>query len=214
MKAVIGIPSDGTGYYDDCECFMFCPFCKSVSGNNVIFSDYVTLPMLWCDACGARSVLDMQLKFNDEHGLDLIGDMNELKHTHPDLNYNIDSLDKYILEDINVYKYYYVNLLFIEKVTNGQLSDYNSDILLERDDVCKFIESNYSDELKSNLNLTYITLNDNDPTFTVYLACDSYNSVNPLISYPTNFSMAHDGCCIYLQCNKGGESFCVTYWGD
>lgn len=38
-----------------------CPFCGDDSYDNLQWTDYVSHPMLWCDGCGATSVIDMTL---------------------------------------------------------------------------------------------------------------------------------------------------------
>jgi len=54
MKVVIGI---------DC---VYCPFCnKWVDAENSLqYDDYIIEPMLWCDSCGARAVLNFHGKAN------------------------------------------------------------------------------------------------------------------------------------------------------
>ena len=47
------------------------------------------------------------------------------------------------------------------------------------------------------------------------LPVNSYNSENPLIKYPSNFDLSHDGIYIYLLYEDlKGNIFCMNYWGD
>lgn len=41
------------------EGYLYCGQCRKVrDGDDLQYSDYVTEPMIWCDECGARSVID------------------------------------------------------------------------------------------------------------------------------------------------------------
>lgn len=45
-----------------------CPFCSNISEYDLQYEDYVTLPMLWCTECGARSVLDCDIHMETPTG--------------------------------------------------------------------------------------------------------------------------------------------------
>lgn len=156
---------------------LYCPFCSSFDIDNLMLSDYVVKPMLWCGNCNARAILDLNDVYsgyandtdvdiyqyesmNIEH-LEVIGDMDKLKIKHPEINYkalnslldeNKDNDDDNDNDnnDNNEYTYYYVELLYIEKVINYELANYYSEKLQTQESIRHFIKKNTTITLRSH----------------------------------------------------------------
>lgn len=55
---------------------------------------------------------------------------------------------------------------------------------------------------------------DNKP-FRTYFSVNSYDPMEPQISYPKFFDLSHDGIHIYLDCtDRNGDPLRVSFWGD
>ncbi len=218
MKIVIALDTK----YD--EHFVFCPCCLKYSEDNLIYSDYVTTTMLWCEDCDARCVLDLSIdiKINEIKKLTKIGDINTLKKSHPELNYkSLKNIDGNYIQN---YEFFYVNLLFIENVINFKLDDYYSDNLVSQLNTTQFIESKYNKEMMNKFNIKKydksffgyeLTQDDYDKHFNLSIECFSYNAVCPKNKYPKSFELDHGGVYVHLKCkNNNNETVYVTYWGD
>lgn len=212
MKAVIGIPFHDIKYdeilCDGQEFITFCPYCLETNDIEVQIDEYVEIPMIWCN-CGAHCVLDVPKEFvyKNINDLEIIGNLYALKSHLPELNYN--DINE---ENIHNYIFYYVNLLFIEKVVNHKLSKFESPIPLDQLTVIYFINNNYDNQLAQTLN---ITKTKDEPSFNLSLECNSYSSEHPLIPYPAKFDMYHGGPSIYLQCRTNtNEIIYTSYCGD
>ncbi len=218
MKIVIAFDTK----YD--EHFVFCPCCLKYSEDNLIYNDYVTTTMLWCDNCDARCVLDLStdIKIDEIKKLTKIGDVDALKKSHSEFNYK--SLNNINENYIQNYEFFYVDLLFIENVINCDLDYYYRDTLLNQNDTIQFIESKYNKEIMEKFNIkkyndTFfgfnLTQDDYDKHFNLSIECSSYNANCPKIKYPNSFNLDHDGVYVHLKCkNNNNETKYVTYWGD
>ncbi len=53
-------------YYNDSWFDAICPFCNFIpkrQSHTLQFYDYVDKPMIWCDGCKARAVLNTTVEF-------------------------------------------------------------------------------------------------------------------------------------------------------
>lgn len=213
-----------------------CPFCNYKECNDVQWDDYVEKkPMLWCEGCGARSVLDMSL--------DDVRDIGDLPE---------EEFERFTLE---------VPLCFIERVSNMQLCTYTRKGFppLPQENVREFVEKvsvetlrkkcpshDYdglhddckegrcevcNEMLKYSCNIGFNVYGEGNVEgedecefrggeksdlidFGISMECNSYDVETPLVPYPKNFDLRHDGIYVYLQCVDGkGERFTTCYWG-
>ena len=226
MKIIFGVDLteiDSEYDIDESYCMVFCPYCFH-GNNNVVFNDYVDMPMIWCDGCDARCVLNMSLDVNKTEmtKLEKIGNLTELLDKHPELKYNIDNnlnstkYHKDYPENLNEYEFYYVELLFIEKVINSKLSHYNVDNILDDITIRNFIDSNYDKNLMEKYNITKVKeIHYDKLNYNLSLECNSYSATKPVNSYPKNFNMNHDGPSIFLKCKDSNNNIIYTsYCGD
>ncbi len=202
---------DNDSYFDEePECILFCPYCLCVEEGNCQYIDYVDKPMLWCGGDCARCVLDLSLDVTNIEikNLEKIGNIGDLKIKHPEFNYN--NIKN------NNYEFYYVNLLFIEKVINSKLVHYNVNEILNDDIIRDFIESNYDKKIMEKYNIMKIKdIYDDKVNFNLSIDCNSYNALKPSQPYPQNYDMSHDGPSIYLKClDLNNKIICTSYCGD
>ncbi len=219
MKVIFGVlienmecnDYDNDSYFDEePECILFCPYCLCIEENNCQYIDYVDKPMLWCGYDCARCVLDLPLDITNVEikKLEKIGNINDLKIKHQELNYN--NIKN------NNYEFYYVNLLFIEKVINSKLAHYTVNETLDDNIIRDFIKSNYDKQMMKEYNIAKIkNICDDKINFNLSIDCNSYNAVKPSQPYPKNYDMGHDGPSIYLRClDKDNKIIYVSYCGD
>lgn len=193
---------------DEHETFI-CPFCKRMGFDenvNVQCDDYVKEPMLWCDSCGARSFLDVDLN--------LFFDIIDSK--------SIDNEYYSPLENgVHAYKFH---LKKVKKVLPNNF-DYTSNVQLTDQQVRELCELNYynykqlTQETIKKYDLREIKEDNyeeyDEKLMNVALTCDSYNVMKPTIPYPKSARFNHDG--IYLRCkveNKEGNIKNTCFWGD
>jgi len=125
---------------------------------------------------------------------------NVLSRTDVDENYRAHEGNQYLI--------YKVELAKIEKVINYQLSQIRATDTLSQDQLRQLIDS-YSDDSDEDEN------EDRQIDFKYGLDVNSYNVKDPIISYPKNLDLRHDGIDIYLDCTTSkGKPFQCRYWGD
>lgn len=190
-----------------------CPFCLVWHENTMQYTDYVTHPMIWCDNCWARAVIDpLSVKFVHEQG-------NPVNHLTGDSRAYVCDLYKII----RISNCRSVALCYTEE----DKTEEEREILLRRlfsEDIPynRLKEFGLKRRGKGKKALDCVCENDGEPnheTLACSLGCsfpvNSYNTEEPEIPYPENFSLAHDGICIYLDCqDKQGKLHRVVYWGD
>ena len=95
---VDGVDSDEVyvddGRLDEQDIIVLCPFCFVFRDNAMIFADYVSNPMLWCN-CGARAVFDLPIdvtRLSIEENKK-VGNIKNLEKEYK----NVSPLDKYDL---------------------------------------------------------------------------------------------------------------------
>lgn len=211
-----------------------CPFCDHKEYNDVQWDDYVEKkPMLWCEGCGARSVLDMS-----PDDVRRIYDLPE------------EEFERFTLE---------APLCFIERVSNMQLCRYTKESPpLPQESVREFVgkvdchtlwnkcpshdyDGLHYDCKEGRCEVCNEILKHEGVGFNVYgegnsegedecefrcgekselidfgisMECNSYDVESPRIPYPKNFNLMHDGIYVYLQCvDSKGERFTTCYWG-
>lgn len=188
-------PCEFDSVVDDSECVTgTCP-CSDVpfqiiryEMNDVYqWSDYVTHPMIWCEACGRRSFLCISCK--------------------PDLK---ESEDGRCLE----YTYPLVNVI---GVRNYQLYDckWTDDTYAKYFDELLKVEYHDQENFCQERGIEYCG-DDDDRTYkqdwSRYVKCNSSNTED--VEKPID--MAHDGIYVYClcECKKCGVTFQGCYWGD
>lgn len=209
------------------DCIIICPFCGYFK-DIYQTTDYVSEPMIWCcgytRGCGARSVIDRTVN-------KIPIDQEEIDKIH-----NIDSIrayyDTYFDEldlESNEYSFYYVELLYIKKCINYQLTDFHCNKEVSQSVIYKLIQYGkdikLGEILKSN-NITYEMNKEYEickydiNSFNVALDIGSYNNLvnssnQKIHDLVPNIDLSHDGINIYLLCiNSKNELIVVNYWGD
>lgn len=204
---------------DDEDKTFICPFCRCTGSKgkcfvcnnssdyeNLQYDDYVNEPMLWCDSCGARAFLDVDL--------DAFADLLE-DSENTDNKYYV-----HLTSDIHAYKF---PLKKVKRVRPSNL-DYTSRVQLSDSQARKLLELNcfkyeqLSEEVIKKYDLykikEYGELEDKN-VMNIALRCDSYDVMTPLIPYPENSEFDHDG--IYLHCeveDSTGKIENTYFWGD
>lgn len=214
MRIIIGLSADDGE--EDWQ-ILICPFCHSFAPRNFQFDDYVDRPMLWCDKCPARSVLNLPIlqvvvgidPTTTPYQLTKIGTLLDIHRIDP-------TLDLSTIPD-RPYIFYYTTLLFIERIISSRLSDYTTPQPIDESIVRQLIDSNYDPELCVQHGI--VKRSDHfDPDgidFNLSLTCASYNAELPKYPYPRNFELDHDGVYVYLQCReRDGRMVTIKYWGD
>jgi hypothetical protein len=231
MKIILGVDmrcygGDQCLSFEDEDTVLICPFCNYV--DCCIHADYVSNPMLWCEGCGARSVIgNISIDTFELSVLEKIGDIGDLKNIHPELahiNLNVYDCNGGYVRGDNDYNFYYCDLLFIERVINDELGKYRADVGLDEWFIRSFIDNKYDVNFMQLHNIKKVKKDDEEydeeygeveVDFTLSLSCNSYNAVIPAISYPANFDMSHDGIMINLKCkDKDGQEILAFYAGD
>ena len=191
-------------YWYDYNDMLICPWCKRGEDRNFQIADYVDKPMLWCDSCGARSVLDLDLEFSKE-------DVIRVDEVPPEFDISP--------RDTADYGFYLTNLLWIEKVMPRGLDSYKPTRKLNKDDIIRFIECSYDDKIAQELGLENESCEDEDDialrTINLGIKCQSFDVTRPRFPYPLMFDLSHDGGNICVQCiDKNKEVITVCYSGD
>jgi hypothetical protein len=201
----------------------FCIECeKIVCSENIIWDDYCNNPMLWCNSCGARIFFNKKTFYSNTKIINnnIILTNSQIQQIKNEINTwgeipNIDS----ILSNFKV-----VELLIVKKVVNDKLAkcyykknksqksinkNYNNSSDLDSDNSSDSDNSNVSDIFNHN------SLWKCEKFFNIGFECNSYNVNNPLIPYPDDFDISHDGKYIYCQCiDKNNKIIYCCYWGD
>jgi hypothetical protein len=205
MYCIVGEEDEG--------CAVLCPFCGNV--GELQHEDYVTAPMIWCDNCGARSVLKLPL---DRGNVDFAGceryEPSDLEivafrklHHHNSCTFETTT------------KYYKVPVEKIAFVANCELLPYKAgEKIPSLTDIAKLIESDYSKDIVEELGL--LECDDDEIGYSLYepqhplnlkVPCDSWNVVEPKVPYPKGFHTHHDGIEVGVELENGTV---VYYWGD
>lgn len=198
--------------------FSICPNCN-ILGEGLIDDDYVSHPMIWCDECGSQFIIDAPLEdYLDKYKIDNIKlnkeNIKQLKKLLNDTTNNND------IEELKQ-SFYTFNLMYVKQLINNDLSYYYSNKLISQENINKFIDSNYDNNLRRELKIKKIKLEDIDPEFiinntkyfNIAIDCESYNIHNPKNKYPYNFSLTHDGTYIYYKCIDTNNNTVFGYYG-
>ncbi len=227
---------DNDNFYIDNQ-ITLCPLCNYIddSYEDLQIEDYVTQPMLWCDNCGCRLVLDLKHNYDDNY---------DYNYNTENLLFNVSEEVKDIFENIIIEDNIQNPLIFgiplvkIHKVVNRDLYKYGvkESQSLSQKELIKFINSDF--DLENNPKFykkpkkkedyykptsdsedlgIFIDTPDRIIDFDVGLIIDDYN-VDKVNEICPKLDLSHDGRCVYLQCysNEGenGELYQMTYWGD
>ncbi len=227
-------------YYDEhFELGAMCPFCNHGEFESLQYSDYVEKkPMLWCGWCGARSVLDISLgdveKLYDEVSvlspeesklvyrdvplcfIERVSNMQLCRYTKKERPHLPQECVREFVEKIDC------NTLW-EKCPSHDYDGLHDDCKEKRCEVCNEmlkhegvgfnvygegnVEGEDECEFRGGQKSELID-------FGISMQCNSYDVEVPLVPYPNNFDLRHDGIYIYLQCvDSKGERFTTCYWG-
>jgi hypothetical protein len=185
---------------EECQARCFCMKEDVDAYEHIQWSDYVTTPMVWCDSCGARSVICIHCQPEIE-----VTELGEGRRTV-------------------VYNY---PLMKVEKVLNTQLYSwqwtkeladlYLSDFLKFRQDPKMY----YNDALKAEKEFAArIGLKSRDDEEDI--GFDDLWDIAPIIDSldgqkpPIPLDMRHDGTNVYFLCYHEAcqNRVVVRYWGD
>jgi hypothetical protein len=173
-----------------------CPFCNVKNKRvEIMDDDYITMPMLWCNNCGARAFIDG------------IHDDNHDYLSSPNYKPREDIKCEYTT---SCYKYTFP-LLKIVRVVDHKMNRYITDMKLTDEQVIEIMQNKYSKELKEKYKLKKNKDSKGNPNFNFSLPCDSYNIQDEKISYPDEIDLSHDGVYIRVLL-ENGKTEC--YWGD
>lgn len=186
---------------------------------------YSTHLMIWCDECGARSVIDTRDKkeLKDIDLKSILSGADRSSNGYDNLEFDINNGN-----DVKIYE---VHVCYILRVSNVDLEkrmaytqDYDKIKELVRTgggDGDNFVSYNHLYDVRS---MSYKSAESDDDTkektvyylpFSLYLKVDSYDVMSPKEPYPPNFDTSHDGRCIYLDClDAAGNEFRAEYDGD
>ncbi len=181
------------------NCDITCPFCKKISDLNssIQVDDYVEVPMLWCDNCGATAFL----KVSDDFDFDCLDNISHL-------NKNPLYIEEYSIPLVKVLEV--VDICLVDYISSTKLTPIEINEILsgkKRNILNDYIVNKYNlrreDEYRENKDLNLM--------FNMSLPVYSYNVYSPKKEYPINIDLSHDGVCVYckLENNK-----IVAYWGD
>ena len=220
MKAIVAFRGDDVSD----EPIGVCPFCHAFEKRNVQIEDYVERPMLWCDGCGARSVLDLPLEFevaalDSDPVVETLGACEDLKRLDPDAHPRDHPAHREEVK-LDAYRFFRVPLLWIRRAVCAGLDRYRTTRALSQPELRRFVASNYDGSIQRELGLEKRKKRLRDPhevDLALGIECQSYNAEKPAVPYPPHFALDHDGIYAYLECSKGpdaAECFRVMYWGD
>lgn len=226
-----------------------CPFCNYISKDRdyeetLQFDDYVDQPMIWCDECGARAFLDIDIDMLELLHLenlkqylpeDRLSDAQVKKLEELLPKYEIDSKEipheivskiarNFEVKETEKLRFFKAEILFVKRVKNYMLLDYTAKDLISEENINTLIQLNkniYDSEKMADLSDFGIIkkLDDEkefniEEEFNVSLPCNSYNIENPAKSYPENFYLKHDGVFVSCEVVHNGKICYYEYWGD
>jgi hypothetical protein len=212
-------------YYFCTENEVYGVICHCGRTDVLQYTDYVVKPMIWCDSCGARVVLDIPLE-REQITLGTEVDRPTIK------NFSLSSYGSDIRTE-DFYspktKFYKANAFKIKRVMNCALEQYRAPRLLTREEVCNLIplvdvRDGPTQVMLGDLCIVErndYELNDKfqefgltEEDFWISVECDSYDVESPRIPYPEKFHTDHDGINVWLELEgPRGIEYCV-YWGD
>ena len=218
----------------NCYCYIndnddfdaICPGCFKIGrgggGENVLeYRDYVTKPTILCDCAwikehepGFRAVLKIsidKLKYLEKNMPKPVS----LPQEYVDkLKYD-EFFKELVSENTLFYKFPFA---FITRVVASNLSGYSSKVPLTREQITEFVNSECSDEVAKKYNIETLDedkydVSDLDPDrpnmmrnlFNLSLECNSYNIAKPIVPYPKNFSLDHDGVFVFYEYFEKGR---------
>ena len=188
-----------------------CPFCHHIDETgSIVWEDYVEYPMLWCDKCGARAVLD------------------------PVSYYTWNESTTLCTEPIEI------PLLFIERASDSHMSDLICDRMLNDEEMkilsngwdnshreydinvletlgIKVLDQDEIDELDHNPGSDNVdnVIEQRSKIMNISVPVKSYNVSEPSIPHEVNVDLSHDGVYVYLLVHRlDGEKRVISYWGD
>jgi hypothetical protein len=210
------VPSTGLMMHDRDYDISTCPFCNDTREGNLQITDYVDYPMLWCNGCDARSVLDPDAYDKYER------DMRDCETMHAASTRDLGQPPDDTPVEANI------PLLWIARMCDSHMYRVRSTRALTADEMNRLIHS-YS--LKKHDNWY-------DPAVVESMGCEdreespwygsntntvmnvsvpvgSYNVETPSVSYGPNVDTSHDGTYVFLQVVKmDGSDQVISYSGD
>lgn len=178
------------------------------------------MPMLWCFQCGARSFLD-------EVNFKLCFGVYNLKFDHYYQEEKPTEEIEQLYTKMSETDSMSIPLLFIERVADNEMIQYESLSKLKDEDVVRLVETNtgpcefeYDQKLLQELKLVKLKdpiygRHDENSILNISVPVQSYDTNKPLISYPKGMDLRHD--CVYVTCEVrllDGSLKIVKYWGD
>lgn len=132
------------------EYCLICGFCNELS--DLVDYDYVTKPMLWCNGCGSRSILDLDLsqqKTNEGYDLstmEKISDtktrnlLDNMKCKYNPYNLSIEEIKRDSTE------LFYVPSLYITRVIGDNMMRYRATREIGQENINEVLNSHYMTE--------------------------------------------------------------------
>lgn len=208
---------------------MFCPICHKVGSLDnpdenpyLATDDYITHPMIWC--CCKSVLLSNTAK---------IVPADEISQEYKNEVANLDST-----------VFFTVKLALIKKIVDNNLGRFECDVSIPDSDARKFSDAFYESTLthrefvetneiakKYDIRLRDGHIDDmkesvsdyddnadskfiNAKTLNIGIKVNSYDILNPVLSYPRSTNLQHDDTVIRLLCaDENGEEFCANFWG-
>jgi hypothetical protein len=194
---IVGVRFEGEGE-------ALCPFCnrESEEMESIQTQDYVEWPMLWCDHCGARGVLDpASMRKFDAAQEQLKGD-----------------------ETCTVE----IPLLFIERMSDYRMCDLASARALSPEEMVTLTKAYDSEERCFDPEVLKVLqctprpdgYHDDDEALkrtvmNVSVPVNSYNVIAPAVAHTADVHYDHDGVEVFLQVvDLAGARHMIKYWGD
>lgn len=212
---LIGLPDDEDEYNEELVPSV-CPFCNFCAYGAIQFEDYVDVPMLWCEECGARAVLDID--WNNDEGADLYDLVKKCRRMKVNSTPSTKHCDWIDVSDAPNYIYHKTPLCWITRVVNNELSEFFSDAVPSDDSMKEFIKRDYDVEYGKSIGIHKRDSLDedewNDETFwNLSMVCESYNVCDVIKTY-SNCEIFHGGVYVYLKVKRGKTEECIRFWGD
>ena len=196
-----------------------CPYCNSFS--DLQYEDYIEYPMIWCDTCGVRCILNTK-KYDDMYDMyDSNLTLYNLYKQYFNLYYEKIKYDDMNDTDNMIY-YIKVDLMKIIGIKDPTLSDYIALEVMPVEDVFTFVNSGYSDiKLITKYKITKLNTEEDGFDYIIkyrnisYIPCDTYDVFDNATLIPKNFRYCHDGVYFKVKCiNNKGDIIYTKFWGD
>jgi hypothetical protein len=199
---------------------MICSFCGSWGEYNYQEDDFVTIPMLWCDGCGARSLLDVP-RTEDSAVADLDAVVANCEEVDKE-EVLLKAASGLTKERSRQLRFFWIPCFWIRGVVGSNTSNYRqagSEKPTEQE-LRELIESRFDPAVMKRVGVRNATEremwdSDDERPLDLALPCESYDAESPRVPYPAGMDLRHDGSSVHLLASRGerGEPFPARYWG-